>query len=130
MNKIKIYIIEIIIIIAILLLILGIATAETLTASWYSVDSCRREGTSGIMANGKEFKDEGLTCASWDYIFGTKLRIHNLRNNNSVVVAVTDRGPAKRLYRMGRVIDLSRAAFDRIADLSEGVVEILIEVIE
>jgi len=94
------------------------------TASWYSVESCRREGTSGIMANGEVFNNEKLTCASWDYPFGTKLRITNLRNGQSVVVRVTDRGPAKRLYRVGRTIDLSKRAFSEIAELKQGVIHI------
>lgn len=103
--------------------------AET-TASYYTVKSCLKEGTSGIMANGKELKDDQLTCASWDYSFGTRLRITNLGNKKSVVAVVTDRGPAKRLYRQGRVIDLSKGAFAQIASLKQGIIPIKIEVIK
>jgi rare lipoprotein A (peptidoglycan hydrolase) len=39
-------------------------------------------------------------------------------------VEVTDRGPAKRLYRQGRKLDLSRAAFERIGKLSDGLLEV------
>ena len=34
------------------------STAQGGVASWYSEESCKREGTSGIMANGKEFNTE------------------------------------------------------------------------
>ena len=97
------------------------------TASWYDRASCQREGTSGIMANGKELRDEALTCASWDYAFGTYLRVSNIDNGKSVVVVVSDRGPAKRLYNKGRKIDLSRAAFRAIADLKRGVIKVAIK---
>ncbi len=97
------------------------------TASYYTQESCRREGTSGIMANGRSLNDTALTCASWDYPFGTLLRIRNLNNNRYVIVTVTDRGPAKKLYRKGRIIDLSLAAFRKIADLKQGIIPIAIE---
>lgn len=102
--------------------------AETaLTASWYSVESCEREGTSGIMANGRKLNDEELTCASWDFRFGTKLKITNERNGKSVIVTVTDRGPTKRLYRQGRIVDLSKRAFSQIADLKQGIISVTVE---
>jgi len=107
---------------------LGVARAEVTEASWYSVASCLREGTSGIMANGKELRDEELTCASWDYPFGTVLLITNLANSKTVKVIVSDRGPSKRLYRLGRRIDLSKGAFGQIANLKSGIIKVRIEV--
>jgi rare lipoprotein A (peptidoglycan hydrolase) len=44
--------------------------------------------------------------------------------DSSVVVIITDRGPAKRLVRQGRVIDLSAAAFRRLAGAELGLVEV------
>ena len=111
--------------IALLLLIAGIVRAEE--ASWYSVESCLREGTSGIMANGEVLNDERKTCASWDYPFGTKLQVTNLHNGRSVVVLVTDRGPAKRLYKKGRTIDLSKRAFSELASLKQGIIEVKVK---
>lgn len=96
-------------------------------ASWYSRESCRREGTSGITASGERFENENLTCASWDYSFGTLLRITNAKNGKSVIVRVNDRGPAKRLYRQGRIVDLSKAAFREIASLSKGIIKVKVE---
>ena len=101
--------------------------AQTLTASYYSVESCRREGTSGIMGNGYPLRDDLLVCASWDFPFNSLLRITNINNGKSVIVYVGDRGPAKKLYRQGRTIDLSVRAFQQIADLRDGVMEIQVE---
>jgi rare lipoprotein A len=76
------------------------------------------------MANGQPFNPAAMTCASWDYPFGTKLRIEH--NAKAVVVTVTDRGPAKRLYRKGRKLDLSRAAFKQLAPLDKGLIRVRI----
>ena len=109
------------------------ASGQGLTASWYSVESCKREGTwqkyGGKTASGEVFNERDDICASWDYPFGTKLKITNRRNGLFVIAEVKDRGPAKRLYRKGRVVDLSKSAFSKIANLREGVVEVQIEVV-
>jgi rare lipoprotein A len=80
------------------------------------------------MANGRRLKDEDFTCASWDYPFGTRLQITNVLNGKSVVSVVSDRGPAKALYKKGRVIDLSKASFEKIADCKQGIIPIKIKV--
>ena len=100
------------------------------TATWYSVESCRREGTSGIMANGQRLDDKKFTAASWFYRSGTKVRITNTRNKKSVIAIVCDRGPAKRLVREGKIIDLSVSAFKTIAELEDGVISVKVEVID
>lgn len=104
--------------------------AQQLTASWYSRESCAREGTSGIMANGEALNDEKLTCANWSYKFGTVLKVTNLRTGKSVEVVVKDRGPAKKLVRQGRVIDLSYAAMRQLNGIREGVIPVQIEVLK
>ncbi len=91
------------------------------TASWYSeTDPFINLRT----ANGEIFDDSRMTCASWYFPFKTKLRVTNLRNGRSVIVVVNDRGPAKRL---GRVIDLTRAAFRKIADPRAGLIQVAVE---
>jgi rare lipoprotein A (peptidoglycan hydrolase) len=99
-------------------------------ATWYSVASCLREGTSGIMANGRRLNDEAFTCASWYYRFGTRLLVRNLSNGKSCVVVVSDRGPAKRLVKKGKIIDLSKVAFSSIAELKKGVISVEVEVLK
>ena len=104
-------------------LICMVARAET--ASYYTYESCKREGTSGIWtASGERFNENDLTCASWDYPFGTKVKVTNISNGKSVICLVNDRGPNKRLYNKGRKIDLSKGAFEKIADLREGVIKV------
>ena len=103
--------------------------AEILTASYYTRASCIEESGQYVMANGKEFQDEALTCATWGLKFGTRIKVKNLRNGRSVIVEVADRGPAKKLYRRGRVLDLSIRAFSKIANVKEGVIHITYEVL-
>lgn len=87
-------------------------------ASWYSESDPHINPTT---ANGEIFDDSQLTCASWTYPFGTRLRVVNRTNGKSIVCRVNDRGPSKRLKRL---IDLTKTAFSRIADLKEGLIEV------
>lgn len=100
-------------------------------ASYYTVASCHREGTSGICANGEVLNDNRKTAASWFYPFGTRLKVSRLDKEGkairSVICVVSDRGPAKRLVRQGRIIDLSKMAFSRLGELREGVIKVKIE---
>ena len=90
-------------------------------ASWYSkVDP----GILRTTANMEIFNDQKLTCAMWGVPFNTMIKITNLANGKSVVVRVNDRGPAERLVERGRVIDLAKGAFFRIAELEEGLIPI------
>ena len=99
--------------------------AETTETSWYSRKECiSTKNPNALMANGEPLDDGALTCASWDYSFGTKLRVVRPDNGHSVVVTVTDRGPAKRLYKDGRTLDLSRRAFLTLAPLEVGVIKV------
>lgn len=86
-------------------------------ASWYGGGEKLNKHT----ANGEVFNPTELTCASWDYPFGTRLVVTNIANGKSVIVRVNDRGPNKRL---GRAIDLTKCAFSRIADLNKGLISV------
>jgi rare lipoprotein A len=57
-------------------------------------------------ANGERLNCDALTAAHRHYKFGTKIRVTNLENKNSVIVRITDRGPFTRRF----IIDLSPAA--------------------
>ena len=87
-------------------------------ASWYSE---RDPGIRLYTASGKRFDSTKLWAASWDYPFRTKLKVTNPKTAKSVIVVVEDRGPAKRLNRK---LDLTQAAFSRIALLGEGLIEV------
>ena len=101
------------------------------TSSFYTVESCKREGTSGVFtASGERFDENALTCAIGSYKFGKKFRVTNLENGKSVIVRHNDFGPNKKLRRKGRIIDLSKGAFRRIADLKHGLIKVKVEVVK
>ena len=77
-------------------------------------------------ASGELYKKELKTAAHNKLPFGTKVRVKNIDNGKSIVVKINDRGP----FVKGRIIDLSKSAFSSIADLSEGVIEVKIEVVK
>lgn len=104
---------------------LGYADAEaevlrplTGLASWYG-----KEHAGHIMANGRPFDPEAMTCATYAYPLGTVLRVAYGRR--TVRVLVTDRGPHPRL---GRLVDLSRRAFLELAPLDFGLVTVTVSV--
>lgn len=67
-------------------------------------------------ANGEIFDPEQLTAAHRTLPLGSRLRVTNPRNGESVVVRVNDRGP----YHGNRVIDLSYAAAREIGLIRSG----------
>jgi rare lipoprotein A (peptidoglycan hydrolase) len=89
-------------------------------ASWYG-----EKHRDLPMANGQPFNPDKLTAASWFFDLGTKVIVTHA--NRSVVVEITDRGPAKRLVNEGRKIDLSRAAFVKLADPDLGLIDVTIK---
>ncbi len=91
-------------------------------ASWYG------EAHRGkLMANGKKFNPDKNTAASWFFPLGTKVKVAlKDRPEKSVVVTITDRGPAHRLVRKGRIIDLGRAPFKRLAHPDIGLVQVTV----
>ncbi len=94
-------------------------------ASWYG-----EEHRGKLMANGKRFNPDKLTAASWFYPLGTKVRVtvkSNSGRRHSVEVTVTDRGPALDLVRDGRIVDLARAAFRKIAHPDVGLVTVTVQ---
>ena len=90
-------------------------------ASYYSYECADKP-----MANGKIFNPEKKTCASWFYDFGTILIVKSLDTGLTTEVVVTDRGPNKRLVREGRIIDLSKRAFQDISGLERGLTKVVI----
>jgi len=83
-------------------------------ASWYG-EELRGRPT----ASGEPFNPDDMTCAMWDVPFGTIVTV--TLGNKSIKVRVNDRGPAKRL---GRKIDLSKAAFAKLTSLEAGLVKV------
>ena len=82
------------------------------------------------MANGKKFNPDKFTAASWFYPLGAKVRVtvnEPSQPRRSVLVTITDRGPAPEFVREGRVIDLSHAPFRRLAHPTLGLIAVVIE---
>jgi rare lipoprotein A len=79
---------------------------------------CRQEGG----ASYHDYSDPA-TCAHKSLPKGTALRVTNLANGATTNCVVNDRGP----YVEGRILDLSKAAFSEIANLSDGVIRVSIE---
>ncbi len=77
------------------------------------------------VASGGWFNPNAMTAAHKTLPFGTKVRVTNRNNGQSVVVTINDRGP----YIAGRVIDLSRAAAYSINMQGSGVVPVSVAVL-
>ncbi len=54
---------------------------------------------------------------------GSHVRVTNLANGKSVIVRINDRGP----FGKNRIIDLDAVAFERIASLGAGIIEVKME---
>ncbi len=88
------------------------------TASWYGKQHQGRK-----MANGKPFDSRKITAASWYFPLGTRIRVVNLENSESLIVTITDRGPNLRLRR---IVDLSEAAAAKLGYTQKGLAQVFI----
>jgi rare lipoprotein A len=93
------------------------AAVQRGVASWYGEDHRGRP-----MADGRPFNPDAFTCASWFYPLGSVLEVRH--GGRSVFVVVTDRGPRGDLVAQGRVIDLSRHAFSKLANPDIGLLPV------
>jgi rare lipoprotein A len=107
---------------------LGVAPAAAAgsngLASWYG-----EEHRGKLMANGKRFNPDKFTAASWYYPLGSKVRVtvsSASEPQRSVVVTITDRGPAKEYVRDGRIIDLSHVPFKMLASPDIGLLQVAV----
>jgi rare lipoprotein A len=84
-------------------------------ASWYGPGFDGRR-----TASGERYRRNALTAAHRTLPFGTRVQVHNLENNSTVVVTINDRGP----YSHGRVIDLSYQAARELGVSISGTAEV------
>ncbi|MDZ4716500.1 MAG: septal ring lytic transglycosylase RlpA family protein [Cytophagales bacterium] len=107
------------------LLLLGFLSAaaqnQTGKASFYAD---KFEGQ--LTANGEKYKHSKLTAAHKTLPFGTKVKVTNLANQQSVEVIINDRGP----YVDGRVIDLSRSAAEILGFVNQGLTDVRLDIID
>jgi len=77
-------------------------------------------------ASGGTFDMNALTAAHRTLPFGTQVVVTNKANDLSVIVEINDRGP----YGHGRIIDLSKFAFEQIGYAGSGVLNVEVKVLE
>lgn len=77
-------------------------------------------------SSGEIFDQSKLTAAHKTIPFGTKVLVENVNNGKTVVVVINDRGP----FVKGRIIDLSRAAAEKLDMIHDGVVPVVITILE
>lgn len=97
-----------------------IGFTESGQASYYA-DKYQNRKT----ASGEPYKSELKTAAHKRLPFGSRVKVKNTENDKSVIVEINDRGP----FAKGRIIDLSKSAFDSIGDRSSGLIDVKIEVL-
>ena len=83
-------------------------------ASWYDDHGQRT-------ANGEIFNQNALTAAHPSVALNSVVEVTNLRNGRKVVVRINDRLPP---IHDGRVIDLSKAAFQKLDSLNTGLIDV------
>jgi rare lipoprotein A len=89
-------------------------------ASWYGIQFHQRK-----TASGERFDMGAMTAAHKTLPFNTRVCVRSLVNGSEVLVRINDRGP----YAQGRVIDLSRAAADRIGLTGLGIKQVALSVV-
>lgn len=93
--------------------------ANASTVTWYG------PGFHGkLTASGERFNQNAMTCASNSHKMGTLLKVTNKKNGKSVVCKVNDTGG---FSKYGIKLDLSKAAFAKIAPLGQGRAKVHIE---
>lgn len=85
-----------------------VAEAADGLASYYTVKSCQREGTSGVYtATGERYDEGALTCALPWKPDGAEYVVYAHETGRQIVVRHNDFGPGRGPRRKGVVIDLT-----------------------
>jgi rare lipoprotein A len=98
---------------------------KTGLASFYGPGLEGQKTASGEVLDSKE-----MIAAHPTYPMGTIIRVTNLENGDTVRVRVSDHGPTKQNRKEGVIIDRSKGAADKIKMLSDGRVEVKVEVLQ
>ena len=77
-------------------------------------------------ASGEIFNQNKLTCACNVLPLGTWIKVTNLRNGKSAIVKINDRIHPK----MKRIVDLSKAAAQRLGYVSNGLTRVKVELVD
>jgi rare lipoprotein A len=77
-------------------------------------------------ASGETFNAGDLTAAHRTLPFGSRVRVTNLSNGQSVTVRINDRGPFVR----GRIVDVSHPAAEKLGLVGPGVAKVKLDLVE
>ncbi len=91
-------------------------------ASWYGAALAGHR-----MANGERFDPGKMTAAHRTLPFGTWVEVRRVDRGDAVRVRVTDRGP---FGHEDRIIDLSRAAAQRLGMVRAGVARVEVRIVD
>ena len=101
-------------------IVAAVPKVEVGMASWYGIE---RQGKP--TASGELFDKDGLTAAHRKLPLGTTVRVTNLKNLESTLLKINDRGPGIP----GRVIDVSWAAAKQLGFLEAGLARVEIDLV-
>jgi rare lipoprotein A len=87
-------------------------------ASWYAMTS--------LTANGERASPDTMTVAHRSLRFGTRIRVTNLRNSQSVVLCVNDRGP----FIKNRIVDVTKAAARKLGFVQSGWTDVRVDIVD
>lgn len=90
-------------------------------ASWYGPDFHQ-----GVTANGETYNMHALSAAHRTLPLPSIVKVTNLDNGKFVVVRVNDRGP----FVNNRIIDLSKAAAEKLDFIDSGTAKVRVEILE
>ncbi|MCP4143720.1 MAG: septal ring lytic transglycosylase RlpA family protein [bacterium] len=79
-----------------------------------------------ITANGERANPNAMTVAHRSLKFGTRIRVTNLRNSQSVVLCVNDRGP----FIKNRIVDVTKAVTHKLGFVRSGLTDVRVDVID
>jgi rare lipoprotein A len=94
---------------------------ETGIASWYGAPYHNRRSS-----NGEIYDMNAMTAAHRTLPLGSIVRVVNPTSGKSAIVRITDRGP----FVDGRIIDVSRAAAEKIDLVQRGTAPVRVEVLK
>jgi rare lipoprotein A len=81
-------------------------------------------------ASGARFNQNAMTAAHRTLPLGTRVRVTNLENGESVVLLINDRGPYGLNRRKGAIIDVSKGAAQRLDFIADGLARVRLEVLD
>ncbi|HJV25592.1 MAG TPA: septal ring lytic transglycosylase RlpA family protein [Aromatoleum sp.] len=80
-------------------------------------------------ASGEPFDRHEMVAAHPYYPLGTRVRITARESGRAALVRINDRGPARKSWKKGVIIDLSPAAASKLGIVKEGLAPVKVEVL-